>query len=54
VKPAYVNKHKDALKNNERVNLFGSWAGGFMNVSFVGALNVGSIKVHEDPTILTN
>jgi phosphatidylserine decarboxylase len=25
VKPAYVNKHKDVFKNNERVNLFGTW-----------------------------
>lgn len=26
VKPAYVNKHKDVFKNNERVNLFGKWS----------------------------
>ena len=26
VKPSYVNKHKDVLKNNERVNLFGRWS----------------------------
>lgn len=26
VKPSYVNKHKDVFKNNERVNLFGSWS----------------------------
>jgi phosphatidylserine decarboxylase len=26
VKPAYVNKHKDVFKNNERVNIFGRWA----------------------------
>lgn len=29
VKPSYVNKHKDVFKNNERVNLFGSWNSGF-------------------------
>jgi len=26
VKPAYVNKHKDVFKNNERVNVFGQWS----------------------------
>ena len=49
VKPAYVNKHKDVFKNNERVNLFGNWDQGFFMTSFVGALNVGSIKLHMDP-----
>lgn len=29
VKPAYVNRHKDVFKNNERVNVFGKWASGF-------------------------
>jgi len=29
VKPAYVNRHKDVFKNNERVNLFGKWNYGF-------------------------
>lgn len=29
VKPAYVNRHKDVFKNNERVNLFGNWKQGF-------------------------
>lgn len=29
VKPAYVNRHKDVFKNNERVNLFGNWSKGF-------------------------
>ena len=29
VKPVYVNRHKDVFKNNERVNLFGSWTHGF-------------------------
>lgn len=54
VKPAYVNKHKDVFKNNERVNLFGSWAQGFFMTSFVGALNVGSIKLNFDSTLKTN
>ena len=54
VKPAYVNKHKDVFKNNERVNLFGSWNFGFFLTSFVGALNVGSIKLNFDPKLKTN
>lgn len=55
VKPAYVNKHKDVFKNNERVNLFGNWQKGqFFFQSFVGALNVGSIKLTCDPNLNTN
>jgi phosphatidylserine decarboxylase len=54
VKPSYVNKHKDVFKNNERVNLFGNWSNGFFFQSFVGALNVGSIKLLCDPKLTTN
>jgi phosphatidylserine decarboxylase len=54
VKPAYVNKHKDVFKNNERVNVFGNWSKGFFFQSFVGALNVGSIKLTFDPKLNTN
>ena len=54
VKPSYVNRHKDVFKNNERVNLFGNWTHGFFLTSFVGALNVGSIKLTFDPTLKTN
>lgn len=54
VKPSYVNKHKDVFKNNERVNLFGNWSKGFFFQSFVGALNVGSIKLTFDPKVNTN
>ena len=54
VKPVYVNKHKDVFKNNERVNLFGHWNNGFFLTSFVGALNVGSIKLSFDETLRTN
>lgn len=54
VKPAYVNKHKDVFKNNERVNIFGNWSQGFFLQSFVGALNVGSIKLHFDNDVKTN
>jgi phosphatidylserine decarboxylase len=54
VKPSYVNKHKDVFKNNERVNLFGNWSQGFFLTSFVGALNVGSIKLDYDKKLKTN
>lgn len=54
VKPSYVNKHKDVFKNNERVNLFGNWSQGFFLQSFVGALNVGSIKLKFDENLTTN
>ena len=51
VKPTYVRKHKDVFKNNERVNIFGDWYGqkkNFFFLSYVGALNVGSIKLDFD------
>jgi len=48
VRPSYIAKHKDVLKDNERVNLLGEWAQGFFAISFVGALNVGSIKIDFD------
>ena len=54
VDPRYLKNHRDVLKSNERVNLLGNWTHGFFGVSFVGALNVGSIKVHFDETLLTN
>jgi phosphatidylserine decarboxylase len=48
VRPDYLEKHKDVLKDNERVNLLGEWAHGFFTMSFIGALNVGSIKLLFD------
>jgi phosphatidylserine decarboxylase len=42
------------LKSNERVNLFGQWTFGFFGISFVGATNVGSIKIHFDEPLKTN
>mmetsp|Transcript_37568 Transcript_37568/g.49436 ORF Transcript_37568/g.49436 Transcript_37568/m.49436 type:complete len:211 (-) Transcript_37568:613-1245(-) len=48
VDPRYLKGHQDVLKSNERVNLLGDWKQGFFAMSFVGALNVGSIKLHFD------
>ena len=54
VDPRYLKGHRDVLKQNERVSLLGNWTHGFFGVSFVGALNVGSIKIHFDETLKTN
>lgn len=55
VKPSYVNKHKDVFKNNERVNIFGEWRqDDFFFLSYVGALNVGSICLDFDSDVVTN
>lgn len=54
VKPSYVFKHKNVFKDNERVNLLGTWDHGFFSISFVGAMNVGSIQLHYDPELDTN
>ena len=54
VRPSYLMKHRDVLKQNERVNLLGDWMHGFFAISFIGALNVGSINLHFDDEIATN
>jgi len=55
VKPSYVNKHRDVFKNNERVNIFGEWrSSDFFFLSYVGALNVGSICLDFDTDVMTN
>ena len=54
VMPSYLMKHKDVLKENERVNVLGEWAHGFFAISFIGALNVGSIKLHFDDVLKSN
>ena len=54
VRPSYLLKHRDVLKQNERVNLLGDWQHGFFAMSFIGALNVGSINLHFDEEICTN
>jgi phosphatidylserine decarboxylase len=54
VDPRYLKKHRDVIKSNERVNLFGDWTHGFFSISFVGATNVGSVKIHFDDALKTN
>ncbi len=57
VKPSFVKNHQDVFKNNERVNIFGDWFGAernFFFMSYVGALNVGSIKLDFDSDVFTN
>ena len=54
VRPSYLEKHRDVLTQNERVNLLGDWEHGFFAMSFIGALNVGSINLHFDEEIATN
>ena len=41
-------KNKHVLKDNERVTIFGDWVYGFFGMTFVGALNVGSIVLNFD------
>jgi phosphatidylserine decarboxylase precursor len=54
VMPSYLKKHKDVLKENERVNVLGEWTHGFFAMSFIGALNVGSIKLLFDDSLKSN
>lgn len=54
VMPSYLMKHKDVLRQNERVNVLGEWTHGFFTISFIGALNVGSIKLLFDDKLKTN
>jgi phosphatidylserine decarboxylase len=54
VMPSYLKNHKNVLKENERVNLLGEWAHGFYSMSFIGALNVGSIVLHFDDVLKSN
>ena len=36
------------------MNILGDWANGFFGLSFVGATNVGSIKLNFDESLETN
>ena len=39
----------ELMNINERVVYIGSWEHGFFSMAAVGATNVGSIKIYEDP-----
>ena len=54
VDPRYLKGHRDVLCQNERVNVLGDWPHGFFALSFVGATNVGSIKLHFDESLRSN
>lgn len=54
VDPRYLKTHRDVFKSNERVNVLGDWNHGFFAMSFVGATNVGSIKLHFDDILKSN
>ena len=54
VRPSYLEKNKDGLKDNERATLFGQWGQGFFAMTMVGALNVGSIVLNFDQELHTN
>jgi len=54
VDPRYLKTHRDVFKSNERVNVLGDWNNGFFAMSFVGATNVGSIKLHFDDMLKSN
>lgn len=55
VKPDYIKKHPDTFAKNERVNIYGEWREkNFFFLSYVGALNVGSICLDFDKDVVTN
>lgn len=54
VNPRYMNFRRNVLKNNERVNMLGVWKEGFFALSFIGAMNVGSVVVNFDEQLRTN
>lgn len=54
VSPRYMHYRKEVLKNNERVNLLGVWQNGFFALSFIGAMNVGSVVLNFDDDLVTN
>ncbi len=55
VKPDYIKKHPDTFAKNERVNIYGEWREkDFFFLSYVGALNVGSICLDFDKDVITN
>ena len=54
VKPEFLLRSKVGLKENERVSVIGQWEKGEMVMTFVGALNIGSMHFHFDPEVESN
>lgn len=54
VKESYISKYPGVYEGNERVVLDGEWKEGFMFITFVGAMNVGSMTVNFDHELATN
>ena len=56
VRPSYVTKNKQVFHNSERVNCFGQFFGNkhFFMQSYVGATNVGSVKLNYDTDLSMN
>ncbi len=57
VKPSYIKKNPHVFKTNERVTLQCKWEKNqedFLYITFVGAMNVGSIKLNFDSSLTTN
>jgi len=54
VKISNVTKNERVYEKNERVCIFGDWDQGRMVLVYVGAFNVGSIKLNFDKELRTN
>jgi phosphatidylserine decarboxylase len=54
VKPEFLLRSKVGLKENERVSMIGQWEKGEMVMTFVGALNIGSMHFHFDKEVRSN
>lgn len=54
VKISFIEKTPRVYEDNERVALFGEWSKGLMTQVYVGATNVGSMTITQDPDMKTN
>lgn len=54
VKVSYIESTPRVYEDNERVAVFGEWKKGLMTQVYVGATNVGSMTLTDDPDMRTN